>query len=147
MPEPKNLLEATEEGTNRAAIADILYSYQRNMKTLVGRNTPYVASRDLKKKHKEFSDSAVESFKMAKKFGQQKFSEAYLKQLKSSIQEAWIDFEEHNHSKKTVFDHAQTFANQLTIPGCIIVAFLLFYFCMQLPILSLLSFDCSVILI
>ena len=88
MPEPKSMLEGTAEANNRAALALALDNYQRNMKALVGVNTPYVDSKELEKKHMELLSLSVELFHKPKKFRGKEYSERYLKELNNSIEEA-----------------------------------------------------------
>ena len=94
----KPVFEANVEVNNRAAMADALNLYQSGMKALVGRNTPY-DSEELEKKHKEYCTSSIGRFE-TQKFGRPKYTEQYLNNLKSSIQNKWTEFEELNNSRK-----------------------------------------------
>lgn len=99
MPEPKSMLEATAEANNRAAVALARDFYQSKMEGLVGGNTPYVNPKQLERKHEELTVSSVELFEKTRKMGGREYSESYLNELKSSIQESWTHFEAQNKSK------------------------------------------------
>jgi atlastin len=69
------------------------------MEGLVGGNTPYVNPKQLERKHEELTVSSVELFEKTRKMGGREYSESYLNELKSSIQESWTHFEAQNKSK------------------------------------------------
>ena len=100
MPDLKSKFEENVNTNNRAAMADALHCYQRNMKALVGGNTSYVDSKELEKKHEKLLTSTIELFHKPNKFGGLEYSEPYLKELNNSIQEAWTYFKNENDSKK-----------------------------------------------
>ena len=100
MPEPKSMLEATAEANNRAAVALARDFYQSRMEALVGGSNPYVDSKELEKKHIELLNLSIELFQKPIKIGGIQRSEAYLEELKNSIEAAWANFEVLNKFKE-----------------------------------------------
>ena len=99
MPEPKSMLEATAEANNRAAVALARDMYQSSMESLVGGKTPYINPKELERRHQELATSSIELFEKTRKMGGKEYSESYLNELKTCIQEAWTHFEAQNNSK------------------------------------------------
>jgi len=99
MPEPKSMLEATAEANNRAAVAMARDFYTTRMEEACGGNKPYIHPKQLERQHADLLVAALDLFEKTPKMGGREYSETYLSELRTCIQDTWAHFEAQNNSK------------------------------------------------
>uniref|UniRef100_A0AC35TT98 GB1/RHD3-type G domain-containing protein n=2 Tax=Rhabditophanes sp. KR3021 TaxID=114890 RepID=A0AC35TT98_9BILA len=99
LPEPKSMLLATAEANNYAAVCHAKHLYIKAMEELCGGGKPYMQSAELEKRHEMIRESALESFKNAKKMGGLEYSNNFLSNLENDLEEQWASFVKNNASK------------------------------------------------
>ncbi|GMR48211.1 hypothetical protein PMAYCL1PPCAC_18406, partial [Pristionchus mayeri] len=122
LPEPKNMLIATAEANNLAAVSSARAVYQRGMEEICGGEKPYMNTADLENHHERCRTDAIREFKNARKMGGADFSLPFLERLEADIVESFESYSKMN-SGKNLFKSMRTPA--------ILVAFLILNYIVQ----------------
>lgn len=107
LPEPKSMLVATAEANNLAAVANAKETYTQLMEEICGGNRPYLGAGHLDAEHLRIKDKAIFQFTSKRKMGGEEFSQKYLEQLDTDLEEQFECFKAHNESKN-IFKAART---------------------------------------
>jgi len=93
LPKPKNILAATAEANNMAAVHEAKSKYINQMQAVLGADKPSLDPNELFRQHKEAALQAEKAFKGRKKMGDWKTSEGFLTQLLTDMED-WFKFAE-----------------------------------------------------
>lgn len=107
LPEPKSMLVATAEANNLTAVAEAKELYIKSMEDVCGGLKPFLATAHLESEHLRCVDQALYVFQNKRKMGGDEFSLTYMDKLKKDMEDAFIQFKEHNESKN-IFKAART---------------------------------------
>lgn len=107
LPEPKSMLVATAEANNLTAVAEAKELYIKSMEDVCGGLKPFLATAHLESEHLRCVDQALYVFQNKRKMGGDEFSLTYMEKLKKDMEDAFVQFKEHNESKN-IFKAART---------------------------------------
>uniref|UniRef100_A0AC35U8V1 GB1/RHD3-type G domain-containing protein n=1 Tax=Rhabditophanes sp. KR3021 TaxID=114890 RepID=A0AC35U8V1_9BILA len=99
LPEPKNMLLATAEANNFAAVSQAKAIYTKEMEEICGGATPYIQTEELEKEHERVKNNAIRIFKNIKKMGGSEYSLSFLEKLEEDILTQWECYLKVNASK------------------------------------------------
>eukprot|EP00057_Strongylocentrotus_purpuratus_P006369 XP_011660843.1 PREDICTED: atlastin-1-like [Strongylocentrotus purpuratus] len=100
LPEPKTILQATAEANNLAAVASALDKYTKDMEQVCGGDKPYLSPDELKKKHNQVEEAAINQFRKVRKMGGRQYSHQYEEKLLAQIKTYEQQYIKHNENKK-----------------------------------------------
>jgi len=114
IPKPKNILAATAEANNMAAVDEAKTQYINQMQAVLGVDKPSLDPNELFRQHKEAALQAEKAFKGRKKMGDWKTSEGFLVQLLAYI-ENWFQFAEQANGTKREKERLNAENHNLTL--------------------------------
>ncbi|XP_030837601.1 atlastin-2-like [Strongylocentrotus purpuratus] len=100
LPEPKTILQATAEANNLAAVASALDKYTKDMEQVCGGDKPYLSPDELKKKHNQVEEAAINQFRKVRKMGGRQYSQQYEEELLAQMKTYEQQYIKHNENKK-----------------------------------------------
>ncbi|KAJ8309354.1 hypothetical protein KUTeg_014228 [Tegillarca granosa] len=106
--------KATAEANNLAAVSNAKNLYQKEMETVCGGDQPYLHPDALEREHNRYMEKALEMFRVARKMGGPQFSQPFLEQLQTEIEQLYENFQKHNEGKN-IFSSARTPAVLFTV--------------------------------
>ncbi|KAK3739927.1 hypothetical protein QZH41_015972, partial [Actinostola sp. cb2023] len=121
LPQPKSMLLATAEANNLAALAFSKDLYTKEMESICGGDMPYLAPKELERRHNNTRDTSLELFHKKRKMGGEIFSQEYAAKLTQEIDQAFENYVKLNDSKN-IFNAGRTPAVFLSI---IVLSYLL----------------------
>lgn len=146
LPEPKSMLVATAEANNLTAVAEAKENYIKSMENVCGGKKPFLGTAHLESEHFRCVEKAISVFQNKRKMGGDEFSQTYMEKLKKDMEDAFIQFKEHNESKN-IFKAARTPAVFCVIAAIMYFLSGIFGFTGLYPIANIFNFALGVCII